>query len=106
MFVHVGGDGAVRVEEGDDCTRLHVATELDSAATGQALRDAGFGGPADEPDSAWLSVESLRENASRGSVGADWPGRWDAMIAYAARKGWLTADGTKVAAHIEHPAPA
>ncbi|GAA4523233.1 hypothetical protein [Amycolatopsis samaneae] len=99
MFVHVSGDGA-RVAEGDDCTRLHVASELDPAATGAALREAGLGELADGRDDARLSVEALRAAASRDPVGEDWPGRWDAMLAYAARKGWL--DGEKVTAHVEY----
>ena len=36
-----------------------------------------------------------------GRVGPGWQQDFEAMIAYAARKGWLSDDGTQVRAHLE-----
>ncbi|POM23150.1 hypothetical protein BTM25_43020 [Actinomadura rubteroloni] len=97
MIVHIDDQG-VTVLEGDDCTRLSVATTLPPDATDRALRGRGLG-RATESGTAELAVADLRALASEGAA-ADWPDRWDAMIAYARRNDWLSADGLWVQAHI------
>lgn len=47
-----------------------------------------------------VPLETLRRLAA-GRVGPTWEQDFDAMIAYAARKGWLREDGTRVRAHLE-----
>jgi hypothetical protein len=95
-------DGRARVEEGDDCTRLHVATDSAAEPTDAALRAEGLGFLADLT-TAQLSVEQLRAQASAHAATAEWPDRWDAMIAYARGKGWLSADGALLQGHVEGP---
>jgi hypothetical protein len=47
-----------------------------------------------------VPLETVRRLAE-GRVGPDWPRGFDSMIAYAAGKGWLSEDGTRVRAHLE-----
>jgi hypothetical protein len=47
-----------------------------------------------------VPVETVRRLAA-GQVGPDWEQNFDAMIDYAARKGWLSEDGARVRAHLD-----
>ncbi|GAA4559118.1 hypothetical protein [Pseudonocardia xishanensis] len=47
-----------------------------------------------------IPLETVRRLAE-GRVGPDWPADFEKMIAYAASKGWTSADGTAVRAHVE-----
>ena len=104
MFVRVTGRG-VTVEEPDDCASLSVrlvgvpADRLDEVLGGARLGRAVGAGHTE------LDVERLRELASAGPTGPDWPHRWTSMLAYAAGQGWLSADGTTVRAHVEPGQP-
>ncbi|MBW0116961.1 hypothetical protein [Pseudonocardia abyssalis] len=99
MYVTLAADGAV-VADADDCTRLHLATTLDGSALRAALRDTGTGQLA--PDGAvWLDVAVLRSRAQIVATAPDWPQRWDAMVGYAQKAGWLSEDGRTVRVHIE-----
>ena len=49
---------------------------------------------------AVVLVEAVRRMA-KGRVGEDWPADFDAMLAYAGSKGWLTDDGVGIQAHCE-----
>ncbi|GAA3240536.1 hypothetical protein GCM10017691_42770 [Pseudonocardia petroleophila] len=99
MYVNLAADGAV-VADADDCTRLHLATALDGAALRAALRDTGTGQVA--PDGAvWLDVAVLRSRAQLVAMAEDWPQRWDGMIGYAEKAGWLSVDGRTVQVHVE-----
>ena len=99
MVVTLAVDGAV-VADADDCTRLNLATVLDGAALRAALRDTGTGEVA--PDGAvWLDLAVLRSRAQLTATVDDWGRRWDGMVAYAERAGWLSVDGRSVRVHIE-----
>jgi len=47
-----------------------------------------------------VPMETVRLLAT-GRVGPKWPQHFDSMTAYAAGKGWLSEDGTRVRAHLE-----
>jgi hypothetical protein len=99
VYLYITADG-VRVEEPDDCTRLEVrAADPSPDAVDAALRAAGMG-TSIGPTEVDLRVDALRALAATAELPADWPGRWDMMIAYAARKGWLVANSTAVRAHV------
>ncbi|QSI48901.1 hypothetical protein [Thermobispora bispora] len=92
---------AVTLEEPADCTRFHVAIEGDGdeEALRRALTGSGFGRLVSR-DQAYIEVETVRRLA-RGRVDDGWPERFQAMLEYAARKGWLDETGTAIAAHCE-----
>lgn len=91
MIIRIAEGGAITVDEGADCKRLHVeAADPDSA--GAALESAGAGRGADDLH-VQLDAMWLRETSD-----AD-PDDFDAMLAYAEAKGWVDA-GTHIRAHV------
>ena len=103
MYVAVRGT-QVEVGDPDNCRALDVrVSAADRRGLDDALRAAGLGGW-DGGDEADLNVAALRAAAALGPVGADWPSRWEAMVSYATTKGWLSADGTQLRAHLVDPA--
>ena len=101
MYVKVSGpleQAKVTVEEGDDCTRLHVIVEeLDEVLMGTALTQAGLGQQG-KRGHALLDIAALRSRSRSGAP--DWEARFDAMIEYAKKSGWVSADEKLVTAHI------
>jgi hypothetical protein len=99
MYVEVRGDRA-DVRDADNCRALDIRVRrADRPHVDQALRAAGLGSW-DGGTEAELTVAGLHAAASGGQIGSDWQHRWDDMVAYAAAKGWLTADGSGVRAHL------
>jgi hypothetical protein len=99
VYLEIRGD-RVQVHDADDCGSLDI--RVAAAARSQldrTLRDAELGRWAGGPD-AELNVVGLRDAAGAAGVGADWGERWDSMLAYARAKGWLSADGSHLAAHL------
>jgi hypothetical protein len=99
VYVAVTAAG-VQVRAADDCSSLDVraASGLRSSLD-EALRHARLGqwNGGDEAD---LELAELRRRAVAEGVPPDWTQRWDDMIAYAGRRGWLSPDGTTVRAHV------
>lgn len=99
MYVAVTAAG-VRICDGDDCASLDVRAAADHRpALDAALRQAGLG-RWDGGGQADLLVAELRRRAEAAGVSAGWARRWDDMIGYADRHGWLSPDGVTVRAHI------
>lgn len=94
--------GQARVENPDDCTSLSVYAGLD-ADLAAALSGAGLAAGVDRSGELDLVVSALRALAESGPVGPGWAQRWEAMLAYAQAKGWLSDDGTTVRAHVVGP---
>jgi hypothetical protein len=91
---------SLSVEEADDLRRLSVACEGIPAKADAVLRRAGLG-VIDQNGDALLNVAALRDLASSASTRSDWDDGWVAMISYASGKGWISADGRDVRAHVE-----
>ena len=102
MIVELTADG-IRVHDADDCARLSVVTVLAGADIDAALRSAGAGTREDVngTDTVLLDIPTLREHARAAASVPDWDSRWEAMIGYAGRKGWIAPGGTAVRAHLE-----
>jgi hypothetical protein len=99
VYVEVRGAYA-QVGDADNCQALDVrVVGGDRGQVDAALRAAGLG-RWDGAAEAELSVSGLHDAAAVAGVGADWPERWAAMMRYAESKGWLTADGTHLRAHL------
>jgi hypothetical protein len=99
LLVHVAQD-EVSVVEPDDLRRLSVVTGLDAQGTGAELHRSGLGELADD-GSVQLDVAALHDLTEAGATLADWEAGWHAMITYAVGKGWVSADGRFVRAHVE-----
>ncbi|OLT11876.1 hypothetical protein BJF78_25890 [Pseudonocardia sp. CNS-139] len=90
----------VAVQDADDLGRLHLRTDLDADGLRAALLKTGTGALVDA-DNALLDVAVLRSRAALLTDAPDWADRWAGMLAYAERKGWLSADGRSVQVHVE-----
>jgi hypothetical protein len=102
MFVEIR-DGAASVHDAADLKSLSVRVDPDGDL---AAGLAGLGSPADDGAHAWLLIDALKA-ASVATLPTDQRSEWstgfDGMIAYATSKGWTSADGRSVRAHIEPP---
>jgi len=97
MIVELSDDGPPKLLEADRLDQLHaVCTGEVSAARFDDLCQ-----PGPDPEHVWIDVGSLRDRGLAYVDDPTYPERFDAMIAYAQRKGWLDADGKRVRAHIE-----
>ena len=56
-------------------------------------------------DHVWVDIALLRADALAAVEDPEFRDRFDGMIDYAAKKGWLNALGTRVRAHLEHLPP-
>ena len=93
----------VSLEEPNDCTRFHVAIHnLSEESVRQALESEDVGW-LDDHDTAWIKKTALCRFA-RGHVQTDWQERFNGMLHYAERKGWLRNDRAEVRGHcVWHP---
>jgi hypothetical protein len=102
VYVTVTAAG-VQIGAADDCTSLDVrAAPGLRPSLNEALRQADLG-RWDGGDEADLELAELRRRAVAAGVPPGWTRRWDDMIAYAARRGWLSPDGATVRAHVVDP---
>jgi hypothetical protein len=100
LLSSVEGEAAGTLEEPDDCTRFHIAIDgLSEDAARQALAREEVGA-LEGYEAAWIKIAALRRLAD-GRVQSDWPDRFESMLQYAERKGWLSPDGLSVRGHCE-----
>jgi hypothetical protein len=97
---------SVVLAEPEDCERFQVTVSggADRSAVAGALAESGLGRLDDDASGAhaWIFVSAVRL-AAAGRVGPDWPAAFEAMLAYASSKGWLSAGGEEIRAHVEWP---
>jgi hypothetical protein len=100
MYLQVGpDDGSITLVRPEDCTRLHVQlTSVDLSLARESFAASGTGVIADDGTAA-VDPGALRRMAA-GNVPAGWETRFDEMLDYARRHGWVDGDG-RVQAHIE-----
>ena len=99
MIVAIDAARTVRLEQPLDFKRFHVeiaAPRSELAALRKAF--AAYGVIEDESQ-AWVDANALRQwPALAGN--AEYASGLGQMLDYAARKGWMSADGNRVRAHI------
>ena len=59
----------------------------------------GHGSPSTEPDHVFVAIAAVRSMAG-DAADRDWEEQFQAMIAYAASKGWLNDAGDKIMGHL------
>jgi hypothetical protein len=93
--------GHTKVHDVDDLKRFSVraADQSDPNALSQTLAPLGH---FDADNNAWIDIAALR-TASGRSDDPGWTTQYDAMVAYAASKGWVNESGTAIRAHLEPP---
>ena len=93
-----------RVVDVDNLTALHLALgEVTDEEASEVLERSGLGRIKDE-DTAFLDAAALRAAAEPRVTAADWPSRWDAMIATARAQGRLSDDGANLQVRVESAA--
>ena len=102
MFVRIardkGGRLRLTLEEPDDCTRFSLRAEgIGPSDAEEALARDGVGTLAG--DDAFIDPNVLRRLAA-GKTGSKWDERFDAMVAYARSKGWISESGA-IQAHCD-----
>lgn len=94
-----GGDPGVSLDDADNCNAFHLeARGVDADGVAAALARTGAGRVVG--DDAFIGRATVERLAADAGVSEDWSERYQAMIAFAEKKGWLDADGA-VQAHIE-----
>jgi hypothetical protein len=95
-----------RVVDVDDLSRLHLALgQVTDEEAAEVLERAGLGRFQDA-DTAFLDAAALRAAAEPRATAPDWAAQWDAMVANARSKGWLSEDGASLQVHVESAAGA
>jgi hypothetical protein len=91
------GTPGATVEDASDFSRLDVElVEVDEPLASTVLSDAGLGQI--RQGYGWLDVAALRAAVvSRSGLSSE--PAFDDMVRYAARHGWVSADGRSVRAH-------
>lgn len=100
MWVDMDQSGNWHLNDRDVFTSLHIQqpSTLGLRAMERSMADQHVGGLAPTlEDHAWLSIEWLRSH----SAGETWNQKFDDMLSYAVKRGWLTGDGQGVLVHIE-----
>ena len=93
-----------RVVDVDNLTALHLALgEVTDEEAAEVLERAGLGRFQDA-DTAFLDAAALRAAAEPRAAAPDWADRWDAMVARARSKGWVSDDGASLQVRIESAA--
>jgi hypothetical protein len=110
MIVEVMGGAderpEARVVDIDNLTQLHLALgEVTDEEAAEVLERTGLGRIQDA-DTAFLDAAALRAAAEPRATAPDWATRWDAMVAGARAKGWLSDDGARLQVHVESAAGA
>jgi hypothetical protein len=101
MFIKVDTQrGVANLEEPADTENLFVQAVGD----GDVIEPLRPFGRLDGEGHAWIEVMALKASAA-GRVADDWLASFDAMIAKARDRGWLSDDGDEVRAPLERVDP-
>ena len=99
MYLKIGTDSALSMEEVDDFKRFHISAEMDTMAGDEAL-DA-FKAIADDAgdDHFWLSVDTIIA-LSGCAEDEKWMAAFSDMLEKAAPYGFADLDGHRIKAHV------
>lgn len=99
MIIRLSSERPPALDDLERLDRLHATT--DGPTTEMRLDDLCR---PDDADHVWLDVAAARGAGVAATGDPGFAERYDAMIAYAASKGWLDEAGTHVRAHVESAA--
>lgn len=99
-MIVVVDEGTARLDDPEDLKGFKVVVPSgDEATAAQALKSVGR---LVDRETAWIRAGAVRALA-HGRVDDDWEEGFEAMLGYAASKGWLSDDGSEIQAHVEWP---
>jgi hypothetical protein len=90
--------GRSQVLEADDLKHFSVRVTEPAASERLSLTLGPLGQLAG--DHAWINIESLRQESGRAGD-SEWSAQFDAMVTYAASKGWVDDTGERLRAHLD-----
>ena len=99
MIVRVDDDLRVTLDEPEDLKGFKVVAP-EGADVGAALQGA-LAGIVSADGGAHLLVAWVRQQALAAGAGDGWEADFEAMLAFAASRGWVDPTGTSIQAHIE-----
>jgi hypothetical protein len=101
VYFRITEDGTELVDP-QDVTSFSVVcpATFDHDDLTESVRRAGLGELLPDDDHLMVPVDTIRRFAA-GHVGPEWTDDLAGMVAYAASKGWVDEDGTRVRAHVE-----
>jgi hypothetical protein len=99
MILVITGRNEVHLEDPLDNKRFHI--EIRSASMDLAWLSSAFApyGIFESRDHAWVETKALRSWSGIAQQSAYLAGL-NTMLIYAAKKGWMNPDGTRVRAHV------
>ena len=97
VVVVIDGD-VVRLDDPSDLKGFKVVVE--NGTENQVMQALAQVGRMSDHDTAWIRADAVRALAA-GRVADGWGEAFQGMLEYAAGKGWMSADGTEIQAHIE-----
>ena len=103
MLVKVTAEGRVLLDAPEDFRRFAVSIDPIAAARGLDREALAGIGRQDGPEHIWISPETVCRLAAPADP-ASWAEGFRRMLAYAAERGWVSADG-ELRAHIEPARP-
>jgi hypothetical protein len=93
-----------RVVDIDDHGRLHLALgQVTDEEAAEVLERSGLG-RFHNAQTAFLDAAALRAAAEPRATAPDWAARWDAMVASARSKGFVSEDGATLQVPVESAA--
>jgi hypothetical protein len=98
MYFRIAADRADLVEP-EDVKAFSVHSDLTGEALGAAVEQAAIGSVLPDGEHVMVEVAAIRRLA--GDMPAGWEDELAGMLAYAEQKGWTSADGSAVRAHVE-----
>jgi hypothetical protein len=98
MIVVLQADGSVTLEQPTDFRRFHC--EIASGVAGWEQARALFKlGEIESTETAWVDEDALYA-LGESIAGAGWREEASAMVAFAARKGWVRERAPRIKSHI------
>jgi hypothetical protein len=98
VIIELSAHKPPRLTDADRVDRLHAVCEGDPKEA--HYDDFVQEGP--DWDHVWIDIALLREAALAQVDDPEFAAKFDGMIAYATKKGWINALGNRVRAHLEH----
>jgi len=101
MYLRITATSAELVDPADvRAFSVRTPADLDREGLAVAAEKHELGEVLPDGEHLMIPLETVRRMAE-GRVGADWPADFQKMVDYATSKGWASADGTAVRAHVE-----
>ena len=98
MFLAIAD--SITLEDAHNFREFHVAIDGDVPAAVAAF--AGRSAPSERDNHLWIDIAFVQELAGDAAT-PEWQSQFDAMLAYAATKGWIDEPTNRVEAHLQLP---